>query len=136
LGDDTLAVSPTKTASLAAIRTRLNSFTRPEQEELINWAYAVKRRGPESACSCGVGLDDIWRVGPAVARPQDELTRTGMLAKAGTPPELVPDELTSEYVQGHLALGLGPYALLAQLTVAWAAASASVGFIPNRCLKR
>ena len=41
LGDDALAVSPTKTASLAAIRTRLNSFTGPEQEELINWGYAV-----------------------------------------------------------------------------------------------
>lgn len=41
LGEGALNVAPAKTAEMAAIRTRLNSFSDKEQEELMNWGYAV-----------------------------------------------------------------------------------------------
>lgn len=41
LGGGALGVSAAKTEELSAIRTRLNSFSDKEQEELMNWGYAV-----------------------------------------------------------------------------------------------
>jgi len=41
LGEGALNVAPAKSAEMAAIRTRLNSFSDKEQEELMNWGYAV-----------------------------------------------------------------------------------------------
>lgn len=41
LGQAALPVSAAKTDELAKIRTRLNRFSPDEQEELINWGYAV-----------------------------------------------------------------------------------------------
>lgn len=41
LGADTLPVSSAKASGLASMRTRLNRFSAEEQEELINWGYAV-----------------------------------------------------------------------------------------------
>lgn len=38
---DATAISEKKIAQLASIRTRLNRFSEQEQEELINWGYAV-----------------------------------------------------------------------------------------------
>jgi len=41
LGLESLEVAPAMTAKLRSMRTRLNSFSEQEQEELINWGYAV-----------------------------------------------------------------------------------------------
>jgi NTE family protein len=38
---DNLPCKPARVGALAALRTRLNPFSDPEQGELINWGYAL-----------------------------------------------------------------------------------------------